>query len=1094
RPDFYIQLYLVKALAVLSEEKRAGMILALMLHEKAERYLIKRGLFDYKAHSIVSGESKLGIDTWKLLKEGLGIENDKMSLDDFIDLQRLLITKVGNKIGEKGELSNWQRIIDQASGRVGELKEEIKIIAREEFNKLFTPEDNKFFKKLGGSSSLANAMPGDVNSLVSEQNKGDEGNLFVDRISIAKKLERYLTRDGFKNTGYSFNVSVVEQGDIQIYMHKGEIYGGMVHIILKGAMGTETYSQGEIHLNRLTIYQQGNYLGTEIFKALASIPEIKKVSVRVTAMTTRELYERVYKNLLETDEQKILESEITNSGNREENPIILKILNEIADKYEKMADSEIHNSGIYVLPLSKEILLKTSLGKTFAKGGFIGNMRLIIPLSFVGKKAIMGATIILEAERTSGAVVGGRGEVAAASPLTIEKGLFLSQTSNNLSAHSALVGEVALELEGLFSSALYANERGFKPKISSSAINYSGPPEASSAISHQPRHNFFCKFLSFILHAGKKILPAVLLVNLLLPSIALFIPAAPRSFIDFSSVEAEEYSQDDIEKLIKQLDYLGYGTSAFAYKKLVAIGTPAVEPLIRALGNRTYRIRCGAARALGEIGDARAVEPLIKILGDGERYSAYAAEALGKIGDARAVNPLIKAVGYVRYNVHEKASEALKKLRVEPEDNRKIDKEVVRFNKKVIISTVVGVATIVAFAMLYSYLKYGGRELSREDKEEARKIAEEKKKRKADEETKRKAEEARRKAEEETKRKTEEEARRKSEEEAKRKADEETERKTKEESRKGKERKTTFTDAAEEERWFNFSGVMTTAKAYELFSLPENSSMNEVKKKRNKLISRYHPDIHTGKTIRGKYEVISKNINCAYEVIRDDHRRRQKEGTSGSPLESREVSGAVAAVTARASLVVGLIAGLIAAAGAFVPLAGMYVSVALVPFALYFIYQAAAILYAFIRQGGIRGAPLKKLPTQPIAQYDSQSKQINYHPAFSFLPKHIQYLVNIHEQAHSKGYGEARAYLAQALKLFRIFAPVAVAFLSTYLIPYLKPIAVFIAPGALFWSLPAYMLALLVVYGPIAVSTYIAKNAVQSFIKGEDPKFAYGIS
>ena len=108
-------------------------------------------------------------------------------------------------------------------------------------------------------------------------------------------------------------------------------------------------------------------------------------------------------------------------------------------------------------------------------------------------------------------MVGGRGEVAAASPLTIEKGLLFSQANNNSAAGSALIGEVTPELKGLFTSALYTNERGFKPKISSSAINYSGPPQA---------HNF---------HAYKQTLFAVaaiviggivgIMVSLLIPPV-----------------------------------------------------------------------------------------------------------------------------------------------------------------------------------------------------------------------------------------------------------------------------------------------------------------------------------------------------------------------------------------------------------------------------------------------------------------------------------------------------------------------------------------------------------------------------------------------
>lgn len=61
----------------------------------------------------------------------------------------------------------------------------------------------------------------------------------------------------------------------------------------------------------------------------------------------------------------------------------------------------------------------------------------------------------------------------------------------------------------------------------------------------------------------------------------------------------------------------------------------AVEPLIEALEDKQILVQVEAAKALGKIGDTRAVEPLIKIM---------AVEALGQIGDPRAVEPLI---GYI---------------------------------------------------------------------------------------------------------------------------------------------------------------------------------------------------------------------------------------------------------------------------------------------------------------------------------------------------------------------------------------------------------------------------------------------------------------
>jgi len=135
----------------------------------------------------------------------------------------------------------------------------------------------------------------------------------------------------------------------------------------------------------------------------------------------------------------------------------------------------------------------------------------------------------------------------------------------------------------------------------------------------------------------------------------------------------------DIPGLIKALGYeKDPGVCSRAARALGRIGDPALEPLARALHDRKHRgrlyaagvlgqiggtraseslaaalndkdesvpVRLAAAKALVEIGDARAVEPLIGMLESGDVWlRGGAAEALGKTGDARAVEPLIAAL------------------------------------------------------------------------------------------------------------------------------------------------------------------------------------------------------------------------------------------------------------------------------------------------------------------------------------------------------------------------------------------------------------------------------------------------------------------
>ncbi|MCK4736590.1 MAG: HEAT repeat domain-containing protein [Methanophagales archaeon] len=94
-----------------------------------------------------------------------------------------------------------------------------------------------------------------------------------------------------------------------------------------------------------------------------------------------------------------------------------------------------------------------------------------------------------------------------------------------------------------------------------------------------------------------------------------------------------------------------------------------VQGLIKALQYKKDRdVRGAAAKALGNIRDKRAVEPLVQALKDEYlRVRRGVAETLGKIGDKRAVEPLIHAFGdethYVSHLVKDTAHMALEQIK-----------------------------------------------------------------------------------------------------------------------------------------------------------------------------------------------------------------------------------------------------------------------------------------------------------------------------------------------------------------------------------------------------------------------------------------------
>ena len=122
-------------------------------------------------------------------------------------------------------------------------------------------------------------------------------------------------------------------------------------------------------------------------------------------------------------------------------------------------------------------------------------------------------------------------------------------------------------------------------------------------------------------------------------SALVFIQLSPSSGVYIASAVSDE---QEIEALIQDLNASNVSVKADSVKTLVEIGEPAVEPLIQVLGAEDPDIKENAAATLGKIKDERAVQPLIKLLTDEEwEVEKGATDALIAIGGP-AVEPLIE--------------------------------------------------------------------------------------------------------------------------------------------------------------------------------------------------------------------------------------------------------------------------------------------------------------------------------------------------------------------------------------------------------------------------------------------------------------------
>ena len=88
-----------------------------------------------------------------------------------------------------------------------------------------------------------------------------------------------------------------------------------------------------------------------------------------------------------------------------------------------------------------------------------------------------------------------------------------------------------------------------------------------------------------------------------------------------------------------------------------------VEGLIEALAYRKdHNVRLAAASALGQIGDHRAVIPLLDALKDQHRVREVAIISLGEIGDSRAVGDLIEGLDESDWEIRSTIAKALGKI------------------------------------------------------------------------------------------------------------------------------------------------------------------------------------------------------------------------------------------------------------------------------------------------------------------------------------------------------------------------------------------------------------------------------------------------
>lgn len=125
---------------------------------------------------------------------------------------------------------------------------------------------------------------------------------------------------------------------------------------------------------------------------------------------------------------------------------------------------------------------------------------------------------------------------------------------------------------------------------------------------------------------------------------------------------------DDLQDLLLDLNHLDEARRSQAYDFLVSMGSAVVPALVEDFDLIAGSARLSVIRALGVIGDARAVPLLLALMqtDNPDEYlyvSSFAAKSLSQIGDTRTVAGLVTALSHERPGPRRMAATVLGNLR-----------------------------------------------------------------------------------------------------------------------------------------------------------------------------------------------------------------------------------------------------------------------------------------------------------------------------------------------------------------------------------------------------------------------------------------------